>query len=370
MNAMIISEVQYNDLHSKALALQAALNTNVVDITLAKDIVDIILNLQYNQTNTNVPQPIPQPILTPEEKLNAILGNEIFNNQPEKELAEDMLSPSFISELFTKYLKNTYDISKPFIHRWKPEDKLSEDELKTILNIIKNNIFYESFEAATDDFLASSRKPHIFDFDTELVINNFYKQYESLYPNLKSIVDENGPSLEDIFICTLAYDRNAKGLLEQTYLARLDIVLYDSHKGGCFKEDCINWLLKTQGYTKEYLYSKDELNKSIFLSSFYDALSKSDADFILRGNPYELVVLAHTDCFDHAFALESKKNIIINKSATLFFHNKLEGTFGPAIHLESNIIVDENAPIVDIRFNCNIMPFDRETFDLKIVNTN
>ena len=67
MNAMIISEVQYNDLHSKALALQAALNTNVVDITLAKDIVDIILNLQYNQTNTNVPQPIPQPILTPEK---------------------------------------------------------------------------------------------------------------------------------------------------------------------------------------------------------------------------------------------------------------------------------------------------------------
>lgn len=142
-----------------------------------------------------------------------------------------------------------------------------------------------------------------------MVINNFYKQYESLYPNLKSIVDENGPSLEDTFICTLAYDRNAKELLEQTYLARLDIVLYDSHKGGCFKEDCINWLLKTQGYTKEYLYSKDELNKSTFLSSFYDALSKADANFILRGNPYELVILAYTDCFDHAIALGDKKTL-------------------------------------------------------------
>lgn len=349
---MIISDEKYNNLKSKALGLQTGLDVNVIDISIAKAIVDDILNLQLT------PQPIDEPVVKP------------AYDSCGKEIKEDMLSPYSINKLFIDYLKDTYDIDKPFIHRWEPKDRLSEDELKTILNITKTSIFYESFEGATDDFLASSRKPHILDFDTELVINNFYKQYESLYPNLKSIVDENGPSLEDTFICTLAYDRNAKGLLEQTYLARLDIVLYDSHKGGCFKEDCINWLLKTQGYTKEYLYSKDELNKSIFLSSFYDALSKSDADFILRGNPYELVVLAHTDCFDHALALESKKNIIINKSATLFFHNKLEGTFGPAIHLESNIIVDENAPIVDIRFNCSKTPSDRKSFDLRTVNTN
>ena len=289
---MIISDEKYNSLKSKALGLQTGLDVNVIDISIAKAIVDDILNLQLT------PQPIDEPVVKP-----------AYDNCG-KEIKEDMLSPYFsIDKLFIDYLKDTYDIAKPFIHRWKPEDKLSEDELKEILNITKNNPFYTSFEAATDDFLASSRKPHILDFDTELVINNFYKQYESLYPNLKSIVDENGPSLEDTFICTLAYDRNAKGLLDQTYLTRLDIVLYDSHKDGCFKEDCINWLLKTQGYTKEYLYSKDELNKSTFLSSFYDALSKADANFILRGNPYELVILAYTDCFDHAIALGDKKTL-------------------------------------------------------------
>lgn len=368
---MIISEVRYNDLQSKALSLQASLNTNTIDITLTKDVVDIILNLQYDQANMTVPQPIPAPeqVLTPKEKLNAIFGSEMFNNQTKREPTEDMLTPYSIDRLFIDYLKDTYDIAKPFIHRWEPEDRLSEDELKTILNITKNSIFYTSFEEAADEFLACSRKPAIFDFDTELVINNFYKQYESMYPNLKSIVDENGPSLEDTFICTLAYDRNTKKLLDQTNLTRLDIVLYDSHKGGCFKKDCINWLLKTQGYTKEYLYSKDELNKSTFLSSFYDALSKADANFIKNGNPYELVILAYTDCFDHAIALENKKNIVINKSATLFFRDKIEGYFGPTIHLESNIIVDENAPIVDIRFNCSKTPSDRKTFDLKIVNT-
>lgn len=352
---MIISDEKYNNLKSKALGLQTGLDVNVIDISIAKAIVDDILNLQLT----------PQPV---EESVEESVVKSAYDSCG-KEIKEDMLSPYSINKLFIDYLKNTYDIAKPFIHRWKPEDKLSEDELKTILNIIKNNIFYESFETATDDFLASSRKPHILDFDTELVINNFYKQYESIYPNLKSIVDENGPSLEDTFICTLAYDRNAKELLEQTYLARLDIVLYDSHKGGCFKEDYINWLLKTQGYTKEYLYSKDELNKSTFLSSFYDALSKADANFILRGNPYELIILAYTDCFDHAIALGDKKNIIINKSAILFFHDKIEGHFGPAIHLESNIIVDENAPIVDIRFNCSKTPSDRKTFDLKLINT-
>ena len=348
---MIISDEKYNNLKSKALGLQTGLDVNVIDISIANAIVDDILNLQLT------PQPIDEPVVKP------------AYDSCEKEIKEDMLSPYSIDKLFIDYLKNTYDISKPFIHRWKPEDKLSEDELKTILNITKTSIFYESFEGATDDFLASSRKPHILDFDTELVINNFYKQYESLYPNLKSIVDENGPSLEDLFICTLAYDRNAKELLDQTNLARLDIVLYDSHKGGCFKEDCINWLLKTQGYTKEYLYSKDELNKSTFLSSFYDALSKADANFILRGNPYELVILAYTDCFDHAIALEDKKNIVINKSATLFFRDKIESTFGPAIHLDSNIIVDEDTPIIDIRFNCSKTPSDRKTSDLRLINT-
>lgn len=348
---MLISDEKYDNLKSKALDLQTGLDVNVINISIAKAIVDDILNLQLT------PQPIDEPVVKP------------AYDSCKKEIKEDMLSPYSIDKLFIDYLKNTYDISKPFIHRWEPEDRLSEDELKTILNITKNSIFYTSFEEATDEFLACSRKPAIFDFDTELVINNFYKQYESIYPNLKSIVDENGPSLEDTFICTLAYDRNTKGLLDQTYLTRLDIVLYDSHKGGCFKEDCINWLLKTQGYTKEYLYSKDELNKSTFLSSFYDALSKTDANFILRGNPYELVILAYTDCFDHAIALENKKNIVINKSARLFFRDKNEGYFGPTITLDSNIIIDENAPILDIKFNCSKRPSDRKTFDLKTINT-
>ena len=227
-----------------------------------------------------------------------------------------------------------------------------------------------SFEEATEVFFAVNRESFdLLPLDIELVVNNFYKKYEPTYPNLKNIVDEYKIDFYDTFMKNLGYNENVKGLLDQTYLTRLDIVLYDSNKGGYYKDDCINWLLKTQGYTKEYLYTKDELNKSTFLSSFYDALSKADANLILRGNSYELVILAYTDCFDHAIALGDKKNIVINKSATLFFRDKIEGTFGPAIHLDSNIIVNENTPIVDIRFNCNIMPFGREAFDLRIVNT-
>ena len=54
---MIISDIRYDDLQSKALGLQSALNNNMIDITLAKDLVDIILNLQFDQANTTVPQP-------------------------------------------------------------------------------------------------------------------------------------------------------------------------------------------------------------------------------------------------------------------------------------------------------------------------
>ena len=362
---MIISDEKYRDLQLKAISLQDMLNKNIIDSNLAKDLVDTILNLQSDQPDI----PVPQPILAPKEQLNKIFGSEAFNNQPKRELTEDMLTPYSIPELFAEYLKDTYDIDKPFMHRWEPKDRLSEDQLKEIFNISKNNNFEMSFEKATEVFFAVNRENFdLLTLDIEMVVNNFYKKYEQKYPNLKSIVDENGIDFYNTFVKTLNYNENTKGLLDQTYLTRLDIVLYESNKGGYYKDDCINWLLKTQGYTKEYLYSKDELNKSTFLSSFYDALSKADANLILRGNSYELVILAYTDCFDHAIALGDKKNIVINKSATLFFRDKIEGTFGPAIHLDSNIIVDENTPIVDIRFNCNIIPFGREAFDLRIVN--
>lgn len=363
---MIISDEKYRDLQLKAISLQDMLNKNVIDSNLAKDLVDTILNLQSDQPDI----PVPQPILTPKEQLNKIFGSEAFNNQPKRELTEDLLSPYSIHRLFANYLKDTYDIDKPFMHRWEPKDRLSEDQLKEIFNISKNNNCEMSFEKATEVFFAVNRESFdLLPLDIELVVNNFYKKYEQKYPNLKSIVDENEIDFYNTFVKTLNYNENAKGLLDQTYLTRLDIVLYDSNKGGYNKDNCINWLLKTQGYTKEYLYSKEELNKSTFLSSFYDALSKANANLILRGNSYELVIFAYTDCFDHAIALGDKKNIVINKSATLFFCDKIDGTFGPAIHLDSNIIVDENTPISDIRFNCNIMPYGREAFDLRIVNT-
>lgn len=363
---MIISDEQYNNLKLQALGLQTALNANIVNINITKNLVDTILNLQSDQPDI----PVPQPILTPKEQLNAVLGSGIFDNQHKRDLTENELSPYSIHKAFANYLKDTYDIDKPFIHRWEPKDRLSEDQLKEIFNISKNNNFEMSFEKATEVFFAVNRENFdLLTLDIEMVVNNFYKKYEQKYPNLKSIVDENGIDFYNTFVKTLNYNENAKGLLDQSNLTQLDIVLYDSNKGGYYKDDCINWLLKTQGYTKEYLYSKDELNKSTFLSSFYDALSKADANLILRGNSYELVILAYTDCFDHAIALGDKKNIAINKSATLFFRDKIEGTLGPAITLDSNIIVNENTPIVNIRFNCNIMPFGREAFDLRIVNT-
>lgn len=364
---MIISNEQYNNLKLQALGLQTALNANIVNINITKNLVDTILNLQSDQPDI----PVPQPILTPKEQLNAVLGSGIFDNQHKRDLTENELSPYSIHKAFANYLKDTYDIDKPFIHRWEPKDRLSEDQLKEIFNISKNNNFEMSFEKATEVFFAVNRKNFdLLTLDIEIVVNNFYKKYEQKYPNLKSIVDENGIDFYNTFVKTLNYNENAKGLLDQSNLTQLDIVLYDSNKGGYYKDDCINWLLKTQGYTKEYLYSKEELNKSTFLSSFYDALSRINAKFSLSGNPYELVIFAYTDCFDHAIALGDKKNIIINKSARLFFHDKIEDYFGPAITLDSNIIVDENTPILDVRFNCSILLFNRNTYDLKIVNTN
>lgn len=293
--------------------MQTAINANIVNINITKNLINTILNLQSDQPDI----PIPQPILTPKEQLNDVLGSGIFDNQHKRDLTENELSPYSIHKAFANYLKDTYDIDKPFMHRWEPKDRLSEDQLKEIFNISKNNNCEMSFEKATEVFFAVNRESFdLLPLDIELVVNNFYKKYEQKYPNLKSIVDENEIDFYNTFVKTLNYNENAKGLLDQTYLTRLDIVLYDSNKGGYYKDDCINWLLKTQGYTKEYLYSKEELNKSTFLSSFYDALSKADANLILRGNSYELVILAYTDCFDHAIALISHTATVIHSATT------------------------------------------------------
>ena len=150
-----------------------------------------------------------------------------------KEIKEDMLSPYDTDKLFEDYLRDTYDINKPFIHRWKPEDKLSENDLKEIFNISKDNNFNTSFKNATDIFLSTNRHIDLLDFDTELVINNFYKKYESIYPNLKSIVNEDGPSLDDKFLRTIEYDRNIKGLLGQTN--KRDVIIKKNTPFGLFE---------------------------------------------------------------------------------------------------------------------------------------
>jgi len=367
---MIISDEKYRDLQLKAISLQDMLNKNIIDSNLAKDLVDTILNLQSDQPDI----PVPQPILAPKEQLNKIFGSEAFNNQPKRELTEDMLTPYSIPKLFADYLKDTYGINKPFLHKWNPEDRLSEKQLKEIFNISKNNNFEMPFEEATEIFFAvNSENFDLLTSDIEMIVNNFYKKYESKYPNLKSIVDENGIDFYDTFVKNLNYNENAKGLLDQTNLTQLNIVVYNSPIAlKSYYDDCIKWLLKTQGYTKEYLYSKEELDKSVFLSSLSNDLKNlktNPADPDIANNPIELVILANTSCFDHAIALADKKNIVINKSATLFFYNPFKHIFfGQGIHLENNIVVDENTPIIDIRFNCSVLPFNRDIYDLKIVN--
>ena len=367
---MIISDEQYNNLKLQALDLQTALNVNIVNINIAKNLVDTILNLQSDQPDI----PVPQPILAPKEQLNAVLGSGIFDNQHKRDLTENELSPYSIHKAFANYLKDTYDIDKPFIHRWEPKDRLSEDQLKEIFNISKNNNFEMPFEKATEVFFAvNSENFDLLTSDIEMVVNNFYKKYESKYPNLKNIVDEYKIDFYDTFMKTLNYNENAKGLLDQSNLTQLDIVIDNSPIAlESYYDDCIKWLLKTQGYTKEYLYSKEELDKSVFLSSLSNDLKNlktNPADPDIANNPIELVILANTNCFDHAIALADKKNIVINKSATLFFYNPFKHIFfGQGIHLESNIVVDENTPILDIRFNCNKRPSNHKSFDLKIVN--
>lgn len=116
---MIISDEKYNNLKSKALSLQTALDVNVIDVYLAKAIVNDILNLQLTPqpmqdfiskpTVNNIPQPIPHPIY------------DRFG----KEIKEDMLSP--YNNKFGNYSPISvygYDIRNKHINTLEiPDDK-------------------------------------------------------------------------------------------------------------------------------------------------------------------------------------------------------------------------------------------------------
>lgn len=346
---MIISDVKYRELMLNVEYLQSAMNNNILDIDIINETINSITSLSD-------------------------LSDKKTENIATKQTSIKLKSHQVL-KMFTNYIQDTYSGDKTFIHEWKPDGKLSEEQLKDILAEIKDHLnLYSSFKDATNYFLFRHPRLSGWNSDVEMIVNDFCKKYESTYPDIKATISKYKTDLECIVFANMhpaskKYDYNAKTLLAHTNLTTLYIMLYNSSKREQTEMECIEWLLKTQGYTKEYLYSEEERKLSPFLSLLYNMLEETKKYSKKSDIPYALIIEASTNCFDHALALAKKKNIVINKSVNVYFCNKYGNKIGTNISLDSNIIVDESMPILNIDFKCSNTVKLYNQHDLKIVNT-
>ena len=107
----------------------------------------------------------------------------------------------------------------------------------------------------------------------------------------------------------------------------------------------LDWLMNTQGYTREDLISKEKRKNSKFLNTLYEELF----DYMNGLEGCQLIAIPRSDDFEAILNLSRRKNVQINKSTYFGFFNRIHGSgCGLSIELEKDIVIDENSPIYEV----------------------
>lgn len=107
----------------------------------------------------------------------------------------------------------------------------------------------------------------------------------------------------------------------------------------------IDWLMQTQGYSREDLVSEEKREKSVFLTTLYEELF----DYMNGLEGCQLIAIPDSDDFEAILNLTRRKNVKINKGTNFGFFNRIHGSgCGLSIELEKDIIIDENSPVYEV----------------------
>lgn len=194
----------------------------------------------------------------------------------------------FKNHLITEF-ENSYK-QKKYEHYWLYDDDLSSSDLKNILKLAnKENI--ETFAQAANYYL-STKYPRIEEDDIDFIISDFYDVNFVKADEIKEALDyENYPFLSEIFYENMEYDLDVEIVLKHSIPD--DLTIYfgktwdDEHsyieyefvqmfnKPEFLTNDRntpIDWLMKTQGYTRKDLISEEKRKNSVFLTTLYNEL--------------------------------------------------------------------------------------------------
>ena len=274
------------------------------------------------------------------------------------------LTKEQIEEMFEDYLLNDeFRNYKKYEHFWNYDEDLSSEQLEQILEKA-NNENIENFKQATTYHIFENY-PEIEWDDVQYFIDEFFKKNKDKQDEIEDVLNgEDYHILSDVFYEHIDYDLNVETLLNHS--APDDLAVYfgtnwdDSYADmqfdfiECFNQPefltnerntPIDWLMSTQGYTREDLISEEKRKQSKFLTSLYEELF----DYMIGLEGCQLIAIPSSDNFEAILNLSRRKNVKIKKSTLFGFFNRIHGSgCGLSIELEKDIIIDENSPIYEV----------------------
>lgn len=290
-------------------------------------------------------------------------------------LTKDDVAKMFKNHLIKEFAGN-YKSGK-FKHYWDSHyDEITSSELEKILQKA-NDEQAENFAQATKWYIFENYS-EIESDDMAYIIDDFYQVNHAMADEIEEALNgENFIFLTDVFYENMEYDLDVETLLK--YSAPEDLTIYfgdnwddeysyiENEFVECFdkpefltneRNTPIDWLMSTQGYTRENLISEEKREASAFLQSLYEEL------FHYRNGleTCQLVAIPNSNNFEAILNLTRRKNVKINKSTKFGFFDKVYGSgCGLEIELEKDIIIDENSPIYDVTLSkgnsfCNYSP--------------
>lgn len=326
-----ITVTEYKELISKARKLKSQIDKNKLNSELVKEFIEFTLNTSRKNFDTN--------ILTKED----------------------------ITKMFKEYLEKQYQHilkSGKYEHYWDYHEDIQSSDLEEILELA-NKEKAENFIQATNWYLFE-KYPEIEWEDINYIINDFYDKNSEKVDEIRDVLDDDDYHfLSEIFYENIEYDLDVETLLRHS--APEDLTVYFSQtwddEYGDIEYDFvqsfdepefltnerdtpIDWLMITQGYTREDLVSEEKRENSKFLKSLYEELFH----YMNGLEGCQLIAIPRSDDFEAILNLTRRKNIKINKSTYFGFFNQVHGSrCGLSIELEKDIIIDENSPVYNVK---------------------
>lgn len=321
-----ITTLEYKDLIAKARTLKEQLDSDTLNKSFLKDFIKFTLDTAPKDFDTS-------------------------------KLTKDDIKKTFI-----KFLEKEFP-NKRYVHYWDYRDELASSDLEEILNLANAEKAKSFAQAATWHIF--QEYPETDTYDLDYVIGEFYNTCSEKVDEIKDLLNwEEYSFLSEIFYNTIDYDLDVETLLRHS--APDDLTIYFGQDWDCEYSDIeydfvqsfdkpefltnerdtpIDWLMSTQGYTREDLISKEKRKNSKFLKSLYNELFNVMAG--LEG--CQLIAIPSSDDFEAILNLTRRKNVKINKSTPFGFFNRIHGSgCSLEIELEKDIIIDEHSPIYEV----------------------